>query len=275
MGEVRFMISEAAKKVQVESHVLRYWEDELHIPIGRTEMGHRYYTQDDIQLFCCIKKLKNEGVLLRDLKPLIPELKSTRQIMRHAENKEKNAIAKTPAPDLTSECKPATTTTPVEVITNTQLEHVRSLIGEVLTEVVTENNKTLEKEISTQVTADVIREMDFLFQAKERQEEEHFRKLDSLIRQQQATRRESVKNSPVLRFKKDLHSISSISNCTLHIPVDLLDLYTEKGQALQQVPVLFFFTSPDPADAARFQNECTVASTQDARYRSGRFSVLQ
>ena len=48
MGEVRFMISEAAKKVQVESHVLRYWEEELHIPIGRTEMGHRYYTQDDI-----------------------------------------------------------------------------------------------------------------------------------------------------------------------------------------------------------------------------------
>lgn len=101
MGEVRFMISEAAKKVQVESHVLRYWEEELHIPIGRTEMGHRYYTQDDIQLFCCIKKLKNEGVLLRDLKPLIPELKSTRQIMRHTENKEKNALTKTPAPDLT------------------------------------------------------------------------------------------------------------------------------------------------------------------------------
>ena len=42
----------------------------------------------------------------------------------------------------------------------------------------------------------------FFNQSKERQEEEHFRKLDSLIRQQQATRRESVKNSPVLRFKK-------------------------------------------------------------------------
>lgn len=201
MGETRFMISEAAKKVQVESHVLRYWEEELHIPIGRTEMGHRYYTQDDIQLFCCIKKLKNEGVLLRDLKPLIPELKSTRQIMRHAENKEKNAIAKTPAPDLTSECKPTTTTTPVEVITNTQLEHVRSLIGEVLTEVVTKNNKTLEKEISTQVTADVIREMDFLFQAKERQEEEHFRKLDTLIRQQQANRKEAAREHPLGRLK--------------------------------------------------------------------------
>ncbi|MCQ5258557.1 MerR family transcriptional regulator, partial [Mediterraneibacter faecis] len=65
-----------------------------------------------------------------------------------------------------------------------------------------ENNKALEKESSTQDTADVIRERDFLFQAIARQEEEHFRTLDSLIRQQQATRRESVKYSPVLRFKK-------------------------------------------------------------------------
>ena len=58
MGEVRFMISEAAKQVHVESHVLRYWEEELELVIGRTEMGHRYYTEDDIQLFCCIKKTK-------------------------------------------------------------------------------------------------------------------------------------------------------------------------------------------------------------------------
>ena len=68
MGEVRFMISEAAKQVDVESHVLRYWEEELGLKIGRTEMGHRYYTDDDIQLFRCIKKLKDEGMLLRELK---------------------------------------------------------------------------------------------------------------------------------------------------------------------------------------------------------------
>ena len=37
MGEVRFMISEAAKQVHVESHVLRYWEEELELVIGRTE----------------------------------------------------------------------------------------------------------------------------------------------------------------------------------------------------------------------------------------------
>ena len=38
MGEVRFMISEAAKQVNVESLVLRYGEEELDLTIGRTEM---------------------------------------------------------------------------------------------------------------------------------------------------------------------------------------------------------------------------------------------
>ena len=43
-----YYISEAAKKVQVENHVLRYWEEELQLPIKRNEMGHRYYTEQDV-----------------------------------------------------------------------------------------------------------------------------------------------------------------------------------------------------------------------------------
>ena len=97
MGEVRFMISEAAKQVDVESHVLRYWEEELGLTIGRTEMGHRYYTKDDIQLFRCIKKLKDEGMLLRDLKPLIPELKATRLRLRAPEAESSSGAASSAA----------------------------------------------------------------------------------------------------------------------------------------------------------------------------------
>ena len=88
MGEVRFMISEAAKQVDVESHVLRYWEEELGLTIGRPEIGHRYYTNDAIQLFRCIKKLKDDGMLLSDLKPLIPELTAPRLILKTAEPQE-------------------------------------------------------------------------------------------------------------------------------------------------------------------------------------------
>ena len=38
-----YYISEAAKKVQVENHVLRYWEEELQLPIKRNEMGPLRY----------------------------------------------------------------------------------------------------------------------------------------------------------------------------------------------------------------------------------------
>lgn len=41
MSETRYMISDASRLVDVEAHVLRYWEEELGLPIGRNEMGHR------------------------------------------------------------------------------------------------------------------------------------------------------------------------------------------------------------------------------------------
>ena len=82
MGEVHFMISEASKRVNVETHVLRYWEEELNLTIGRTEMGHRYYTEDDIRLFNCIKELKEQGMQLKDLKELVPDMIRTRQALK-------------------------------------------------------------------------------------------------------------------------------------------------------------------------------------------------
>ena len=68
MNETRYLISEAAKITQVEAHVLRYWEEELELPIGRNEMGHRYYTEKDIQTFLNIKELKKKGLQLRAIK---------------------------------------------------------------------------------------------------------------------------------------------------------------------------------------------------------------
>ena len=74
MSDVRYMISDAAKLVDVEAHVLRYWEEELDLPIGRNEMGHRYYTEENIRLFRQIKELKDQGVQLKAVKMLLPDL---------------------------------------------------------------------------------------------------------------------------------------------------------------------------------------------------------
>ena len=48
MEKVRYMISDAAALAGVETHVLRYWEEELDLTIPRNEMGHRYYTHTGI-----------------------------------------------------------------------------------------------------------------------------------------------------------------------------------------------------------------------------------
>ena len=58
MDEVHYLISDASKKVDVEAHVLRYWEEELELDIPRNEMGHRYYTDLHIRLFKQVKNLK-------------------------------------------------------------------------------------------------------------------------------------------------------------------------------------------------------------------------
>ena len=73
MNETRYLISETAKITQVEPHVLRDWEEELGLAIGRNEMGHRYYTDKDIQTFLTIKELKKKGLQLRAIRTIIQQ----------------------------------------------------------------------------------------------------------------------------------------------------------------------------------------------------------
>ncbi len=66
-------ISDAAKEVKVESHVLRYWEEELHLPIKRNELGHRYYTEEDVERFKQIKNMKERGLQLKAIKMILKD----------------------------------------------------------------------------------------------------------------------------------------------------------------------------------------------------------
>lgn len=76
MKKEKYLINEAAKEVHVESHVLRYWEEELGLAIGRNEQGHRVYTQADIDMFIGIKELKDKGLQLKAVKTLLGQAHS-------------------------------------------------------------------------------------------------------------------------------------------------------------------------------------------------------
>lgn len=73
MADTHYLISDASRKVDVESHVLRYWEEELEMNIPRNEMGHRYYTELHIRLFKQIKELKEKGYQLKAIKAALPD----------------------------------------------------------------------------------------------------------------------------------------------------------------------------------------------------------
>lgn len=164
MGEVRYMISEAAKRVNMETHVLRHWEEELELEIGRTEMGHRFYTEEDIRLFNCIKELKEQGMMLRELKELIPDMLKARE-----KRKPKVEEIETAQPQL-SELQLA----------------------------LLENNQVLQEAI----TQAVIKEVGYLFQAQDLQDEERYKKLDCLIRQQQSYRKEYARATPFKQLRR-------------------------------------------------------------------------
>lgn len=173
MGEVHYIISEAAKKLQVESHVLRYWEEELGISIGRNEMGHRFYTDDDIQLFGCIKELKEQGMSLKALGEVIPDLQRAKQ--KSNEKKRKEIEVQASGMDM-------------------QMEQLEQMFRRVLGEMLAQNNQLVEKDLGRHMTTQVVGEMDRLMQAREEREEERFRKIDLLIRRQQNLHREQAKN---------------------------------------------------------------------------------
>lgn len=164
MGEVHYMISEAAKRINMETHVLRHWEEELELKIGRTEKGHRFYTEDDIQLFYCIKELKEQGILLKELKEFIPEMIAAREKRKKEKRVEEREKAQ---------------------MTEWQIALL-------------ENNALLQEAI----TQAVIREVGYLFQAQDMQEEERYKKLDCLIRQQQTYRKECARVAPFKQFRK-------------------------------------------------------------------------
>ncbi len=165
MDKKRYIISDAAKMVDVEPHVLRYWEDELELPIERNEMGHRCYTEDNIRTFHQIKELKEQGYQLKAIRALLPEME---------QGKVPPAIIRPQEP---------------ESVVDDKMQQFQLILGKVVSQALRENQLEMGKELSHQVSTQVVKEMDYLFRLQEEQEENHYKKLDELIRNSQQERR--------------------------------------------------------------------------------------
>ena len=175
MSEIRYMISDASKLVDVEAHVLRYWEEELELPIGRNEMGHRYYTEENIRLFRHIKELKDRGVQLKAIKMLLPDLEKGETEITHL-------IARV---DKLPVAADAQTNAREE-----KMQQFQCIMSRLISEALEDHTEKMGLDIGTQVSDQVIKEMDYLLRMKEEREDERFRRLDEAIRSSQKARKE-------------------------------------------------------------------------------------
>ena len=217
MQEMRYMISDTAKKVEVEAHVLRYWEEELNLNIARNEMGHRYYTAKDIQVFLNIKKLKEQGFQLKTIKMVLPELenenvdniiKRQEELNREAENAfySYHQSHQTPVPYQTAnplqtqplqQTQPATATNMDE-----KMQQFQMILGNIVAQAIQNNNESLSRDIGDNVSERVLKQINCVAKEQEEREEERFKKLDESIRNAQQGKKGGVKEKPEEEHRK-------------------------------------------------------------------------
>lgn len=193
MEKIRYMISDAANIVNVESHVLRYWEEELELQIPRNEMGHRYYTEENIAQFQKIKEWKEKGY----------QLKAIRMMIHNGEYSDKDRSLSVEHQELCNIQKPVISDKHNNSALNAvKLEQFQNMMIGIVRQAVEENNQALGKEVGIQVGERVLKEMNYLMREQDEAEEERFRKLDAAIRTHQKGKRFRKEKSEKKLFEK-------------------------------------------------------------------------
>lgn len=199
MGNFLF-ISDAAKEVRVESHVLRYWEEELHLPIKRNELGHRYYTEEDVERFKQIKGMKERGLQLKAIKMILKDGKLDVLSQGKPENKEQQGEEQAeeiiqPQSGLAIDIVKNQGGTVTAESREDKSRRLQWLLQQLIRETLQENNSELCREIKESV----VKELDYQFRMQEEREElrdrklaerdeEHYKKMDELLRKKSRRR---------------------------------------------------------------------------------------
>lgn len=205
-----YQVSEAAEELETEVYTLRYWENQLGIEVPRNAAGHRYYEEAQIILFRNVKRLKEAGFGLRQIKAMGERMSAVAELSDEKLEDLRKRIAGMETEQETVFCgaeavKPEVKTEEKEKFSlcisesadcvtperEERADGVR-LLQEGMTrwlgEMLQRNNEQLTQKIEDGVSERMARELRFLFRQQEEQEEERYRRLDRTIREYQQAR---------------------------------------------------------------------------------------
>ena len=193
MDETHYSISEAGKLVGVESHVLRYWEEELQLEIPRNGKSHRYYTELHIRLFQKIKELKEKGYQLKAIEQVLKKMIDGEDEGNPDELLEQNAVNILKEGNVEGEMEGEAKIRMLQKKENTtilgnqeKMEQFQQLmnhvIGQAVGQAIRDNNEVLSQEISRQVNDRMVQEMEYMMRVNDERQEERFKMLDEQLR---------------------------------------------------------------------------------------------
>lgn len=195
--EKRYSISDAARQVGVEAHVLRYWEEELGFDIPRNSQGHRYYRESDIGFLRQIKDLKEQGFQLRAIKILMPDMRKVEHMSGqelYTLREELNQRVQLEEEKKTNQGRmgrvmPMPTNRATEgglqhtSPNHVKLEQFEALLRNMIRDTLQEQQEASEQRISEAVSERMIKEMDYLMREKEDVQESFQEKQIELLQQ--------------------------------------------------------------------------------------------
>ena len=209
MKHTNYTISDAAKKLDVEPHVLRYWEDELSLEIHRNNQGHRCYSDKNIRTFCHIKTLKEEGFSLHDIKNALPYLSDITKLDKSVIESLRQKLSSEPDEGCSSIITVSRSCSPVSAPSGDKLGQFREIMNSIISQAISDNNKQLTSMICESTSERVIKEMNYLFRTLDEDEELRIKQLEAAIEAASLARLEAAagkKNSSSKRgkfFKKN------------------------------------------------------------------------
>ncbi len=173
-------IKDAARELNVESHVLRYWEEELGIDIKRNSLGHRYYDEKDIRMFRQVQELKEKGFALKDIRD---------GIQKHVGGEDKSAgIVKEKSKE---ELMPEKTKPDSDLkVIDFKVAQMQNIMNKIIANALRENKEIITTSIKEEITTDVMKQFDTVMREMEEKEEARFRNLDETLRRLQQVNEE-------------------------------------------------------------------------------------
>ena len=189
MTQTMYSIKEAAQALGVETHALRYWEEELELTIGRNTQGRRIYSEENMRTFRDIMAWKEQGLQLKAIKQMLHKEETQKSKGYESEEMTGHRIIMYRPKEMPDGSREMTMATAADIEKAEKAKRLQELLKQFISESIRESNA----ELLQAMKEGLLKELDYQFRLQEEREAErekvriemedaHFKRLDENLR---------------------------------------------------------------------------------------------